>query len=169
VLRRHDNNAWIATLTGDDVLRLHEPDVDLPVLELYENVEFPNTSNPRTQPRPCRINLGRSATPVSIRQNFLATDKGRATARAGLRLVREIGNEPALAEFNAGEISTGPACRSNDEIDAHIRPTGIIVDHPLGTCKMARASDPTAVVDPEIKVMGSTGCASSTLRLCRTT
>ena len=43
VLRRHDNNAWIATtLTADDVLRLHEPDVDLPVAELYENVDFPD-------------------------------------------------------------------------------------------------------------------------------
>jgi len=42
VLRRHHNNAWIAsTLTADDVLRLHEPDVDLPVVELYENVDFP--------------------------------------------------------------------------------------------------------------------------------
>jgi hypothetical protein len=42
VLLRHDDNAWIAsTLTADDVLRLREPDVDLPVVELYENVDFP--------------------------------------------------------------------------------------------------------------------------------
>ena len=47
VLRRHDNNAWIATtLTEDDVLRLHEPDVDLPVAELYENVDFPDIEPP---------------------------------------------------------------------------------------------------------------------------
>ena len=43
-----------------------------------------------------------------IRQNFLATDKDWATLRAGLRLVREIGNQPALAEFNAGEVLPGP-------------------------------------------------------------
>jgi len=48
VLRRHDNNAWIAaTLTADDVLRLHEPDVDLPVVELYENVDFPDIEPPK--------------------------------------------------------------------------------------------------------------------------
>ena len=42
MLQRHDDNAWIAsTLTADDVLRLREPDVDLPVVELYENVDFP--------------------------------------------------------------------------------------------------------------------------------
>ena len=47
MLRRHDNNSWIATtLTADDVLRLHEPDVDLPVAELYENVDFPDIEPP---------------------------------------------------------------------------------------------------------------------------
>jgi len=74
--------------------------------------------------------------------------------RAGLRLVREIGQQPALAEFNTGEVSPGSACRSNAEIDTHIRATGITVHHPLGTCKMGRPSDPTAVVDPELKVLG---------------
>jgi 4-pyridoxate dehydrogenase len=89
-----------------------------------------------------------------IRQNFLATDKDWATLRAGLRLIREIGYQPALAEFNAGEVSPGPARRSDDEIDTHIRATGITVHHPLGTCKMGRPSDPAAVVDPELKVLG---------------
>jgi choline dehydrogenase/4-pyridoxate dehydrogenase len=89
-----------------------------------------------------------------IRQNFLATGKDWATLRVGLRLVREIGNQPALTKFNAGEISPGPARRSDAEIDTHIRATGITVHHPLGTCKMGRASDPEAVVDPELKVLG---------------
>jgi 4-pyridoxate dehydrogenase len=89
-----------------------------------------------------------------IRQNFLATDKDWATLRAGLRLVREIGNQPALAEFNAGEVLPGPGSRSDEEIDTHIRATGITVHHPLGTCKMGRPSDPAAVVDPELKVLG---------------
>jgi len=47
MLRRHDSNAWIAaTLTADDVLRLHEPDVDLPVAELYETVDLPGIEPP---------------------------------------------------------------------------------------------------------------------------
>src|SRR5262249_45461954 len=70
-----------------------------------------------------------------IRQNFLATDKDWTTLRTGLRLIREIGNQPALAQFNAGEMSPGPARRSDAEIDTHIRATGITVHHPLGTCK----------------------------------
>jgi len=95
--------------------------------------------------------------PVRIRQNFLATEKDWATLRTGVRLVREIGRQPPLASYTTGEISPGPACRSNAEIDAHIRATAITVHHPLGTCKMARAGDPTAVVDPELKVLGVDG------------
>ena len=44
--------------------------------------------------------------------------------RGGLRLVREIGNQPALAQFNAGEVLPGPGSPSDEEIDAHIRATG---------------------------------------------
>ena len=95
--------------------------------------------------------------PVRIHQNFLATDKDWATLRAGVRLVREIGSQPALARFAAGEIIPSPDCRSDVEIDAHIRATAITVHHPLGTCKMARASDPDAVVDPELRVLGVDG------------
>jgi 4-pyridoxate dehydrogenase len=95
--------------------------------------------------------------PVRIRQNFLATDKDWATLRAGVRLVREIGAQTPLASFTNEEISPGPDCRSDAAIDAHIRASAITVHHPLGTCKMARPSDPTAVVDPDLKVLGVDG------------
>jgi len=95
--------------------------------------------------------------PVRIRQNFLAAEKDWATLRAGVRLVREIGRQTPLASFTTGEIAPGPDCRSDAEIDAHIRATAITVHHPLGTCKMARPSDPAAVVDPELKVLGIDG------------
>ena len=46
VLRRHDDNSWITTtLTAEDVLRLHEPEVEIPVPELYENVDLPDAEN----------------------------------------------------------------------------------------------------------------------------
>jgi 4-pyridoxate dehydrogenase len=92
--------------------------------------------------------------PVRIHQNFLATEKDWATLRAGLHLAREVGQQPALAPFAAEEIAPGLDYRSDSDIDVHIRTTAITVHHPLGTCKMARESDPTAVVDPELKVLG---------------
>jgi 4-pyridoxate dehydrogenase len=103
-----------------------------------------------------RIELASPAprVPVRIRQNFLATESDWATLRAGMR---EIGRQTPLTSFTTGEISPGPDCRSDADIDAHIRATAITVHHPLGTCKMARPSDPAAVVDPELKVLGVDG------------
>jgi choline dehydrogenase/4-pyridoxate dehydrogenase len=93
-------------------------------------------------------------TPVRIRQNFLATDKDWATLRAGLQMVREVANQAPLRPFIASEIAPGMGKVSDQEIDAHIRATGISVHHPLGTCKMGTERDPTAVVDPELRVFG---------------
>jgi 4-pyridoxate dehydrogenase len=95
--------------------------------------------------------------PVRIFQNFLATDDDWATLRAGFRMLREIGRQTPLAPFTAAEIAPGLACRSDDEIDAHIRATGITVHHPLGTCKMGSAADDMAVVDDELRVLGADG------------
>ena len=51
VLRRHDDNSWITTtLTAEDVLRLHEPEVEIPVPELYENVDLPDAEISNTAP-----------------------------------------------------------------------------------------------------------------------
>ncbi len=92
--------------------------------------------------------------PIRIRQNFLATEKDRATLRKGLHMAREIGGQAPLGPFRAAEIAPGSDCRSDAEIDAFIRATGITVHHPLGTCKMGVASDPMAVVDLELRVIG---------------
>jgi 4-pyridoxate dehydrogenase len=106
-----------------------------------------------------RIKLASSdpAVPVRIHQNFLATEKDWTTLRAGVQVVREIGRQAPLVSFTTREISPGPDRRSEAEIDAHIRATAITVHHPLGTCKMATANDPEAVVDPELKVLGVDG------------
>ncbi len=95
--------------------------------------------------------------PPRIQQNFLATGQDWATLRAGLRIVRDIGERVPLAPFAAAEIVPGPRCRSDAEIDVHIRANAITVHHPLGTCRMGRAGDPAAVVDPELKVLGVDG------------
>ena len=92
---------------------------------------------------------------LRIRQNFLATEKDRRALRAGLRMVREIGNQSPLQAFIAKEAQPGPANWSDAALDAHIAATGITVHHPSSTCKMGRADDPTAVVDPQLKVIGA--------------
>src|SRR5690606_34338635 len=78
-----------------------------------------------------------------------------ATARAGLRLARRIyGTEP-MAGLLAGETVPGTTVQSDAEIDAHIRASAGVTQHPVGTCAMG--TGPGAVVDPELRVLGIEG------------
>ena len=97
------------------------------------------------------------AAPAVIRQNFLAAEGDRRTARAMVRRMREIGRQPALAPFNAGELSPGDATQTDGEIDAFIRRTAITLHHPVGTCRMGAEHDPDAVLDDEGRVRGLDG------------
>jgi 4-pyridoxate dehydrogenase len=153
------------------------PELDLPDLQLLFNAApmtahayFPPFVPPYADSFGCRAVLLRPESrgrielasanprvPVRIRQNFLAAEKDWATLRAGVRLVRRLGEQLPLASFSTGEISPGPKCVSDEDIDAHIRATAITVHHPLGTCKMACESDPQAVVDPALNVIGAEG------------
>ena len=58
---------------------------------------------------------------------------------------------------NLGSEIWGFARCLQADIDAHIRNTSITVHHPLGTCKMGLDNDPSAVVDPELRVRGLDG------------
>ena len=60
-----------------------------------------------------------------------------------------------MAPFMAREIAPGDHATADADLDAHIRAESITVHHPLGTCKMGTASDPLAVVDPELRVFGT--------------
>jgi choline dehydrogenase/4-pyridoxate dehydrogenase len=92
-----------------------------------------------------------------IRQNFLATDNDWKTLRAGLRMVRDVCRQQPMRPFMDREIAPGDGRDSDADLDAYIRQSSITVHHPLGTCKMGVASDPMAVVDPELRVHGAEG------------
>ena len=95
--------------------------------------------------------------PMRIRFNFLTRDAEWETLRAGIRLIRDFARQSPLQRFIAGELAPGPGATSDSDLDTHIRATAITAHHPLGTCKMGAASDPTAVVDPELRVRGISG------------
>jgi 4-pyridoxate dehydrogenase len=99
-----------------------------------------------------RLKSANPAVSPLIVQNFLATEKDRQTLRAGIRIARDIGRQEPLKRFIARELA--PAGYSDAELEAHIHETGISVHHPAGTCKMGSASDPAAVVDPDLRVIG---------------
>ncbi|MBT7956432.1 MAG: dehydrogenase, partial [Rhodospirillaceae bacterium] len=60
--------------------------------------------------------------------------------------------QTALDEYRAEENLPGADVTTDDQIDGHIRATGVTVHHPSGTCRMG--SDESSVVDPELKVRG---------------
>ncbi|HTO47278.1 MAG TPA: GMC family oxidoreductase N-terminal domain-containing protein [Burkholderiales bacterium] len=92
--------------------------------------------------------------PVRIHQNFLATDADWKVLRAGLRLLRDVGRQRAMAPFIGKELLNA---YDDAALDAHIRATAITAHHPLGTCRMGVAGDAMAVVDESLRVFGTEG------------
>lgn len=72
----------------------------------------------------------------------------------GVRIAREIYNQPPLKQFTTGELIPGERVRSDDELERFVRSEGAITQHPVGTCKMGADGDPDAVVDANLKVRG---------------
>lgn len=77
--------------------------------------------------------------------------------RRCIRLTREIFAQPAMAPFVKAEIQPGTDLQSDAELDGFLREHVESAYHPCGTCRMGRADDPMAVVDPECRVIGVEG------------
>jgi len=77
--------------------------------------------------------------------------------RRCIRLTREIFAQPAMAPFVKAEIQPGTDLQSDAELDDFLREHVESAYHPCGTCRMGRADDPMAVVDPECRVIGVEG------------
>jgi 4-pyridoxate dehydrogenase len=92
-----------------------------------------------------------------IEIDFLATDYDLRMVRSGIRMAREIFNQPAVRSYTSVEIAPGPDKTSDADLDAYARATATTVYHPLGTCKMGPDSDDAAVVDPQLRVRGVDG------------
>ena len=99
----------------------------------------------------------RSADPrdkPKIRFNYMSHPNDWAEMRACVRLTREIFQQPAFAAWCGREIQPGADCTSDEAIDAFIAEQVESALHPSCTCKIGDPSDPMAVVDPELKVIG---------------
>jgi len=87
-----------------------------------------------------------------IRFNFLKSSYDFQALLEGMRLCREIAQQPALRPFIVEEILPGPHVSSEADLKQDIRARGVSNLHPIGTCRMGREMD--AVVDPQLKVHG---------------
>jgi choline dehydrogenase len=102
----------------------------------------------------------RSADPFdkpSILFNYMSHPDDREEMRACVRLTREIFAQPAFDPYRAEELSPGADVVDDDAIDAFVRAKVESAYHPCGTCRMGDPSDPGAVVDPDLRVIGVEG------------
>ncbi|WP_026197134.1 GMC family oxidoreductase [Sciscionella marina] len=79
--------------------------------------------------------------------------------RAGLRRARQLAGTSPFAEQLVSEMWPGHELSTDQALDQAIRAQLNVYQHPVGTCRMGPATDPTAVVDPLGWVHGVDGLA----------
>jgi choline dehydrogenase len=89
-----------------------------------------------------------------IKFNYMSHPDDWVEVRACVRLTREIFAQPAFNRYRGDEIQPGAAVQTDEQIDAFIREKIETAYHPSCSCKMGASSDPTAVVDPQARVIG---------------
>jgi choline dehydrogenase-like flavoprotein len=95
----------------------------------------------------------------AIKPNYLSTDADRHVAADSIRVARRVVAQPALAPYHPDEILPGPSVGSDDEA-ALVKAAGDVgttIFHPVGTAKMGRETDPSAVVDARLRLIGVEG------------
>ena len=91
----------------------------------------------------------------SILFNYMANEEDWREFRAGVRITREIMQQPALAPYLGNEISPSDKVQTDAEIDAFVRAHGETSYHP--SCSCAMGYDYMSVVDKDAKVHGLEG------------
>jgi choline dehydrogenase len=77
------------------------------------------------------------------------------TAKRGIEAARHIYSTRPQADLVARETAPGAALKTDSELEAYIRASSGVTQHPVGTCAMGIGGD--AVVSPELQVHGITG------------
>jgi len=98
-----------------------------------------------------------SAKPM-IAPNYLSTPEDRRVAADAIRVTRRLMKQPALQPYHPEEYLPGPSVGDDDASLAKAAgDIGTTIFHPIGTAKMGLPSDPMAVVDERLRVMGLEG------------
>ena len=89
--------------------------------------------------------------------NYLKDARDRELMRKGVRLVRELVEQPAFSELTGGEIFPGLGVQSDEELDGALNAHTTTQWHLCGTARMGAAADKGAVVDASGRVHGLSG------------
>jgi choline dehydrogenase len=124
--------------------------------------DFPGMTIASWQQRPDSVGYirVRSADPFEhpvIQPNYLVAESDRQVLLAGMKLARRLLASPALSKFYDREEFPGPQVQSDEELLGAAKQRGTTTFHLMGTCRMAPDSDPTSVVDDQLRVRGLLG------------
>ena len=87
--------------------------------------------------------------------NYLSTAEDRKVAADAIRLTRRIVlSTDAMKKHEPEEYTPGAQYQSEEELIEAAGNIGTTIFHPVGTNKMGREDDDSAVVDPEFRVRG---------------
>lgn len=103
------------------------------------------------------ITSNKSTDAPAVAPNYLSTEKDRLIAAQSLRQVREIASQPALAGYTPQEWKPGVVYQSDEALARLAGDIANTIFHPVGTTKMGRNHDLSAVVDPFLRVHGVLG------------
>jgi len=102
--------------------------------------------------------LLRSADPTAhprIFPEYFSDPEDLRALAVSVRRMREIMREPAMSRLIEAELAPGAIGNDQASIEQDIRARAATFFHPSGTCRMG--SDPTAIVDPRLRVNGIEG------------
>ena len=89
-----------------------------------------------------------------IQPNYLDAEEDKRVVVAGLKLSRRLMHSKALSHYFDYEVYPGIEKQSDEELLQVARERGTTTYHQMGTCRMGPKTDPTAVVDDNLKVYG---------------
>jgi choline dehydrogenase len=96
------------------------------------------------------------ATPI-IQPNYLGHEEDKRLVVEAMKLSRKLINTSPMQPYLDGEEYPGEAIQSDAELLEAARHYGNTTFHVMGSCRMGPASDPTAVVDDQLRVHGMEG------------
>ena len=99
----------------------------------------------------------RSADPFDkplIQPNYLAAESDRQIVVKAMKLARRLMHTEPMKPYLDFEEYPGEAVQSDEELLEAARHYGNTTFHVMGTCRMGPQTDPTAVVDDQLRVRG---------------
>jgi choline dehydrogenase len=102
-----------------------------------------------------RIKSADPAQAPAIQPRYMTAQADRDCMVEGMKLLRRVMGQPAIARYIDEELAPGPKVQSDADYLEFARQKGTTVFHPTSTCRMG--SDVTAVVDERLRVHGFQG------------